>query len=216
MHFERDFEDVYLKAVSAYQSIAQTTQTTLHSANDHLNVLASYQKEGRFSVEGFRHSLEHSLQAAMREIETVHLNEYITSGDKGYFFIRNQLGGIYHLTADSVTLSPDGQLRIQESKNTVHDKFPKESDIADGLFKLILFTNLDELKWNDQSIPYTVCLELTGNLIGELQLPTTADALERFIVENALLKSKQSLLARLNDEAQLNPKLTIYIKGNNV
>ena len=214
MHFERDFESIYVKAVDAYQAISRKTQTPLHASSDHLKVLHSYQYSGQFTLDAFRKSLENSLHAAIRETETVHTHEYVTTGSKGYFFIQNNLGGVYHLTVDSVSLLPDGSFLIQESKNATNDVLPKESDIADGLFKLILFTNLDELWWNNQQVPYQVRLELTGNLIGELHFPTEANRLDTFSHQNKLSKSKQNILRRLNEESLANPKLSIQVRGN--
>lgn len=214
MHFERDFESIYIKAIDAYQAISTKTQTPLHASSDHLKALYSYQHSGHFTLEAFRKSLENSLQAAIRETETVHTHEYVTTGSKGYFFIQNNLGGVYHLTVDSVSLLPDESLLIQESKNATNDSLPKESDIADGLFKLILFTNLDELWWNNQQMPYHVRLELTGNLIGELRFPTGPNELDTFSHQNKFSTLKRNILTRLNEEALANPKLSIQIRGN--
>lgn len=44
----------------------------------------------------------------------------------------------------------NGVYLIQESKNTSSDLLPKLSDIQDGLFKLILFSNLDSLTLDEK------------------------------------------------------------------
>ena len=50
---------------------------------------------------------------------------------------------------------------IQESKNSSKESLPKLPDIQDGLFKLILFSNLDSLKLNGEPVNFLTKLNET-------------------------------------------------------
>lgn len=94
-------------------------------------------------------SLNGSKNASLRETQTLHRLEFLQDGVKAAFEIKNYLGGLYYLTADEV-IHADGRVIIQESKNSTTRFLPSRSDIKDGLFKLILFSNLDAL-WLDSN-----------------------------------------------------------------
>ncbi|HRF95745.1 MAG TPA: hypothetical protein PLZ51_11145, partial [Aggregatilineales bacterium] len=103
--------------------------------------LESYKRDGMFHIDTFKKiSLGRSLSAAQRERQTTHALERLDDGEKALFSITNWLGGEYHLTADEVFFEGD-TLIIQEAKNS-KNIFPSLSDIQDGLFKLILFSNM--------------------------------------------------------------------------
>jgi hypothetical protein len=214
MHFERDFEATYKKALDRYQYIAQKTGVLLHPQEPQLKKLESYNHNGAFHLETFKQiSLGRSQSAAQREQHTTHALERLDDGEKALFSITNWLGGEYHLTADEVFFEGD-TLIIQEAKNS-KDLFPSLSDIQDGLFKLILFSNMQEVSINDKSVSFKTRLKITGNFHGKLHLPTSPETLQEFSQQNKLSKEKKQLLERLNDEAITNPPLSIMFQGNN-
>lgn len=224
MHFQRDFEPTYNRAVEAYVEIGQRLNVEMHSHEDHLRVLAQFRNEQHFSLEKFQtYSLPQSAAAAQREIQTTHEQENLVDGDKALFFIRNMLGGEYHLTVDEIFYDDAGSLVIQESKHTnvtqeskhTKAKLPSLADIQDGLFKLILFLNLAELTLNGQAVAnFRVQLKLTGqNLRGGLTLPTDDATIAVFAQQNQLGR-RAALLQQLNQETQRNPNLSIVIGGN--
>lgn len=214
MHFTRDFERVYRSAVHSYEQIAARADAVLVSSDVHLAQLTTWTENGKFSLDRFQAvSLPKSYQASQREMQTDHALEYLSSGSKAYFSITNWLGGEYHLTSDEVYISGD-EVIIQESKNTSRDKLPKLSDIQDGLFKLILFANLDELYLNQQQMRCRVRLKLTGNLLGSLTLPADTVAIEQFAEQNQLRANARKILKLLDEEARANPKLEIEVTPN--
>jgi hypothetical protein len=180
-----------------------------------LAILGKYENAEGFSLDEFKAtSLAQSFQASQREISTQHTHEYLSDGAKGYFLITNYLGGEYHLTADEIVFESDTQVIIQESKNASRSKLPSTDDIRDGLFKLILFANMDELYLGDQLVKFTPQLKLTGNLIGQLTLPNDTETIEQFARTNTLSKKQHDLLLKLNQEALLNHPLKITVSGN--
>ncbi|MDQ7034085.1 MAG: hypothetical protein Q9P01_04405 [Anaerolineae bacterium] len=154
-----------------------------------------------------------SFAAAQRETQTSHKSEYLQETSKAYFFITNWLGGEYHLTCDEILFEKNTVI-IQESKNTTNDKLPKLSDIQDGLFKLILFSNMDSLKLDKQSVKFRVRLKLTGNLDSQLMLPADSNAIETYIKRNSLKPRDQQYIRMLNEEVKANPKLEIELNQN--
>lgn len=213
-HFERDFQTIYLNAVNSYENIATTQNVSLHSRQKHLEVLNNFQQDDNFHLEKFKdYTLIRSLAAARRESMTIHSLEYLSDGYKGIFFISNYLGGIYHLTADEVYL--EGNIfTIQESKNANKKQLPSEDDIKDGLFKLILFSNLESLFLGDTQVEFKTRLKITGSIKGYLELPNDITTVEKFCQNNSFSKRKIQLINLLNLETIQNPKLNIVITQN--
>lgn len=214
MHFQRDFERIFQKATDRYRELGDMLACKMHDAGRNIDLLQQLKDGDSFSLETFKNiTLPASLQAAQRETMTTHDLEYLTDGQKGFFSVQNYLGGEYHLTADELIYKHD-LLVIQESKNTTRSRFPARSDIQDGLFKLILFTNMDELYLNGNPIRFRTQLKLTGLLSGHVSMPCDDDTLQEFISRNHLSSHEISLLKQLRAETHANPGLTIIVEGN--
>lgn len=218
LHFQRDYADVFRRAVVSYQDIAEEYDVEMHSAENHLAWLDQSLVDGKFNIEAFaRSSSLRAAAAAKRESVTIHELEHLASGQKAYLELENTLGGEYHLTADEVYWE-DGKLVIQESKNT-HNVLPSITDIEDGLFKMILFRAIERLYLDGEAIPFTTRLKLTGTLTGQLNLPADDSQVIAFCEANDLASTrrrptKQDLLLLLNEETRANPGLSIEIAGN--
>lgn len=94
---------------------------------------------------------------------------------------------------------------------------PKLPDIQDGLFKLILFSNLDTLTLNDRPVSFTTKLKLTGkNVIVSIVFPTSITETNSFLQTNALVFNggQQAIIRKLALEAENNQKLKIEVTGN--
>ena len=213
-HFEKDFESIYLNAVDGYKKISQEKDVAVHSPRNHLKTLEKFKVNSHFSLTSFKEaSLPRSYEAAHRETLTTHVLESLEENTKGIFCISNYLGGQYYLTADEVYWESD-QLVIQESKNSSRGKLPSEDDIKDGLFKLILFANMEEVAIDEKTnIQFIARLKLTGDLIGSLFLPCATEDVFNFCAENRLTQTYQKRIILLNQEARENNKLQIWITG---
>lgn len=211
-HFKEDFEQIYLNAVKNYEKISIKEKVDMHASEDHLKKLAKFKKDNFFCLDAFKNvTLPASQAAAFRESLTIHELESLDENAKGIFSISNYLGGEYHLTADEVYWENE-QLVIQESKNSNKKKLPSESDIKDGLFKLILFSNLEQVTVGSRTdVNFMVRLKLTGNFTGTLFLPNDKDHISKFCVENRLTRAQQNTINLLNREASENNKLQIWI-----
>ena len=185
----------------------------MHSQSDHLRTLEEFIPDEFFNIDTFKKiSLLRSQAAARRESVVFHRLENLVDGTKALITISNYLGGQYFLTADEL-YQIDDRFIIQESKHSTRDALPKLGDIQDGLFKLILFANLDQLTLNGVSIPFSVQLKLTGNLKGRIRLPSDEGSLVEFFTRNVLKQKDRLLIHRLNQEAQTNSGIRIAISG---
>ena len=214
-HFEKDFEPIYLSAVAGYKKISQEKNVAVHSPKNNLQTLEKFKADGCFSLTCFKEAtLPRSYEAAHRESVTTHLLESLEKNAKSVFRISNYLGGQYYLTADEVYWEDDA-LVIQESKNSSRGQLPSENDIKDGLFKLILFANMEEVAVDRRrNVEFTTRLKLTGNLVGSLFLPCATEDIFDFCAENRLTQTYQKRLISLNQEARENNKLEIWITGH--
>ena len=214
-HFKVDFERIYLNAVASYKKISREKDVAIHNPQDHLNTLEDFKVDNHFSIDAFKtETLKNSLDAAHREILTVHKLESLSKAAKGLFSISNYLGGEYHLTTDGI-LWENNQLVIEESKNTTKDPLPKDNAIKDGLFRLILYSNMEQVAFDDmKDVPFITRLRLTGDLTGTLNLPCEPELVSIFCQENDLKPPKQRIITLLNQEAERN-NLQIRITRKN-
>ncbi|MDX2244748.1 MAG: hypothetical protein NW224_29080 [Leptolyngbyaceae cyanobacterium bins.302] len=161
-------------------------------------------------------SLKGSQNASQREARTFHELEYLIDGMKAIFCIENYLGGVYYLTPDEILHIADRYV-IQESKNTTRRPLPELSDIQDGLFKLILYSNIDSLQLNNQPVLFSSKLKLTGKgIIGKVALPCSTSVLEEFLLANSgvLRQKEQEIIKKLLLEVQTNKNIEIEIGTN--
>ncbi|PPJ62297.1 hypothetical protein [Cuspidothrix issatschenkoi] len=212
--FEDRFLSIFEKALNSYDSIASKTGVVIHSRV----TMDNYLQKIILQFEEFKNiSLKNSQDASKREAMTYHKMEYLEDGLKATFSIENYLGGVYHLTADEIFVYNDEYI-IQESKNSSKESLPKLPDIQDGLFKLILFSNLDSLKLNGEPVNFLTKLKLTGkNVIGSIVFPDAkGEEIENFLQINktTFTKKQQAIIRKLALEAENNQKLKIQVSGN--
>ena len=102
--------------------------------------------------------------------------------------IRNYLGGYYFFTVDETEIDKKN-IYLIEAKHTKQSNFPSLGDIKDGLLKMILFTNLEDVKIDNKKYTPISTLKLTME--------------RRFKIEN-LNKSQKKTLTLLHQEAKRN------------
>ena len=104
-------------------------------------------------------------KAQKRESVTTQPKEHLT-GVKGTLTMKNYLGGYYYLTCDEVKIQ-DNEIHLIEGKHTKEDKLPSRNDIKDGLLKMMLFTNLENLTFEEEEyIPVPILKLTTGKGFG--------------------------------------------------
>ena len=205
---KEQFTNILQLAIDSYQVISIKTGVQVHNyagrLRTYLKDLETYQQT----------SLDASRRAAKRETNVNHALETVDASQKYVLEIENYLGGVYSLSPDAIKLEQTTWI-ILESKNTSKGRLPQLCDIKDGLFKLILFSNLDRLECNGAVVAFSARLQLTGNGIqGRLVMPCPTDSVEQFLQHNRFNESQKKTLNLLNQEAQANPKLEIHVESN--
>jgi hypothetical protein len=131
-------------------------------------------------------------KAQEREMVTIQPKEHL-NGTKAILTIKNYLGGYYYFTSDEIILD-NHNIYLIEGKHTCSSELPSMGDIKDGLLKMILFANLDDVIVNGKKYNPIPALRLTNNGV----------AVEK------LNKRNRKLLEILKKEANLN-KFKIFI-----
>ncbi len=82
------------------------------------------------------------------------------SGTKAIITIQNYLGGYYYFTSDETEMKGNNIFLI-EGKHSKKNSLPSLEDIKDGLVKMILFTNLEDVKVDEKNYNPKPMLKLT-------------------------------------------------------
>jgi len=172
------------KALEAYDKISKKLKVEMHSrqsAEKRINELLKGKEEFM--------SLSRVLaeKAQRREQLTVQPKENL-SGTKAIITIQNYLGGLYYFTADEVEVRGNNVYLI-EGKHSKTNSLPSLEDIKDGLLKMILFTNLENVKAYGKNYKPIAVLKLT---------------VENHFNENQLSSSQKEILKLLRVEAKVN------------
>ena len=180
------YYDLAMEALNVYREISRATGVEMHSYVKAENKIhQTFNNPDGFAAT----SRKNAMQAQSREANTIQASENIT-GIKGSLTIKNHLGGEYFLTTDEVEFDyQDQSASLIEAKHSSRAPLPSNSDIKDGLLKMMLFCNLDKVFAGEmQFIPKSV-LKLTSGIA---------------IDESELNENKKRVCEKLRKEAQTN------------
>jgi len=172
------------KALNTYQRISKTLDIEMHSEETAQKRIDELLK-GKDAF--MKLSRELAKKAQSRESITVQPKERL-SGTKATLTIKNYLGGYYFFTCDEVKIEEE-KIYLIEGKHSKHSAIPSIDDIKDGLLKMILFTNLKEVKIGAVKYTPIPILKLTTDI--------------KFSINN-LRKSQIDNLRLLKKEAEVN------------
>jgi hypothetical protein len=88
-------------------------------------------------------------------------------GEKARITIKNYLGGEYFLTSDEAEIHRN-EIFLIEGKHTKSKRLPALSDIKDALLRMILLTNLQEVKVGNKRFTPVPILKLTNTASAKL------------------------------------------------
>jgi len=176
--------NIGIKALEYYERISQQLNVQMHSSERAKTRIVGLLK-GRDEFIKFSRKL--SEEAQFRESITIQPKENLT-GEKSVITIQNYLGGCYYFTADEVEIKGDNVFLI-EGKHSRNNSIPNLEDIKDGLLKMILFSNLDDVRVENKSYNSRAVLKLTA---------------KNNINENLLTPVQKEILNLLKDEAKIN------------
>jgi len=172
------------KAIEAYRNISNELNIELHSIDLAENRIKEL-SEGKDVFMSL--SRELAQKAQLRESITEQPKEFVT-GEKGILTIKNYLGGYYYFTSDEVKIEKNEVLLI-EAKHSKKGNLPSVDDIKDGLIKMILFTNLSDVKINNKNYSVKPVLKLST---------------EKGFDKNKLTKKELQIFELLDKEKQTN------------
>lgn len=171
-------------AQSFYEKISNKLGVEMHSKE-------SAEKRIKALIKGketfMQLSRELAKKAQNRESITIQPKEKL-SGFKATITIKNYLGGYYFFTCDEVEIK-NNKIYLIEGKHSKQSLIPSLEDIKDGLLKMILFTNLKEVKKDGIEYQPVAVLKLTSDIR---------------LTENRLKPSQIETLRLLKEEAKEN------------
>ncbi|MFW6273028.1 MAG: hypothetical protein ACOC2U_04550, partial [bacterium] len=140
-------------------------------------------------------------QAQNRENLTVQPKESLSTLTKATITIKNFLGGEYYFTTDEIIID-ENNIYLIEAKHASKAKLPSFNDIKDGLLKMILYTNLEEVYVEDTKYNPKPTLRLTSTfLIGKITSNDNNKSINAFIKKNKFSKSQTDKIYYLFQEA---------------
>jgi len=172
------------RALEAYDRISRKLDVEMHSYQSAEKRIAELLK-GKEEFMNLSRVLAEKAQR--RERLTVQPKENL-SGTKAIITIQNYLGGLYYLTVDEAEIKGNNVLLI-EGKHSKTNFLPSLEDIKDGLLKMILFTNLENVKADEKICKPIAVLKLT---------------VENNFNENQLSSSQKKILELLRIEEEVN------------
>ncbi|MDR1198078.1 MAG: hypothetical protein LBK94_03565 [Prevotellaceae bacterium] len=211
---KNNLHEIIDKAKKYYKKIANQTNVNLHNFNGIDNFKSKIGKD----VEAFmRFSREKAEKAQSREIVTTQPKETLSTLTKAKITITNYLGGEYFFTVDEVWYYK-GFLFLTECKHAKNSLLPSISDIKDGLLKMILYSNLCEVRIKQKISIKVKCkaeLKLTSPLInGKFSTEyNLGNEKAEFFEQNKFSKSQIEFLEKLFEEARENNFIVIISKS---
>lgn len=151
------------KALLSYRRISSELGIELHSHEYTEKRVALLHGELAEFMEASRKA---SQNAQEREMVTVQPKESI-SGNKSTITIKNYLGGFYYLTADEAEIVGN-DLYLYECKHSKRGILPSWSDIKEGLLKMLLFCNLENVLIDNKQYQPVPVLKLTAREIFQI------------------------------------------------
>lgn len=148
--------EISKKALDSYDKISHKVGVEMHSKKSAEKRIMELRKGKEVFMNLSRGLAE---MAQKRESITVQPKEHL-DGTKGTITITNYLGGNYYLTSDEVELH-NKDIYLIDAKHTKKDKLPSLGDIKDGLLKMILFTNLEDVMIDNEKFTPVPILKLT-------------------------------------------------------
>ena len=93
-------------------------------------------------------------------------------------------------------------------------KFPSKNDIKDALVKIMLYANLQNVKFGEKKVNYKVQIRLTSaKLTGAIDSNSNIETFDKFCAENLFDAKQKDFLAKLFREARENDFTIILERG---
>ncbi len=203
----KNLKTVFEKARDSYREISKTTKTYLHDEGA-LNELIKLTENPNDFAEFSRAK---SRKGQSRELQSIQPKEALATDTKGGVTITNLAGGKYYFTCDETRVE-GATLFLIEAKHSQRAIFPGENDIKDGLLKMMIYTNLKNVRVGKNSVTEKAVIRLTSSkLVGSTKSDSSEEIIAKFFQTNSLSVSQTNLIKKLFEEARTN-KFTIILE----
>jgi hypothetical protein len=203
----KQLKAVFEKAKASYAEISKNTKTYLHDDTALTEIIKFAETPQKF----IEFSRAKSRSAQGREFQTLQPKEALSSDTKGKVTITNALFGKYFFTVDETRIKPK-TLYLIEAKHSVRSKLPSRNDIKDGLVKMMIYTNLRNVKVGAKPLDLKVQIRLTSSkLAGSITSDVSDEILIKFCSDNLIDAGNREFLKKLFQEAREN-KFTIILE----
>jgi hypothetical protein len=189
------------KAKTAYAEIALKTGVVLHEEKG----IENFAKRINKSLEEFRlFSRQKSQSAQNREFQMIQPREALATDTKARVTISDRSGGKYFFTCDETKFEND-TIYLIEAKHSSRAKMPSPSDIKDGLLKMMLYSNLKNVRLGNKNVSSRAAVRLTSSkLEGSISSESPEKDLENFLQTNQFNANQSGFIKKLFQEAQQN------------
>lgn len=186
------------KVKISYENIEQVTKVKLHN----ISGLDNFKEKIGKDVSLFMaFSRDKAQKAQSREFATLQPKESLSTLTKAKVTINNYLGGQYFLTVDEIKIT-DTKVSLIEGKHSNKTLLPNKVDIKDGLFKMILYSNLSSVAVNGKKIKSEAILNLTSSkLKGAISSISSKKDIAQFFSLNSFSNQRIKLIETLFSEA---------------
>jgi VWFA-related protein len=196
----KNLKSVLEKAKDSYKQISEKTKTYLHDS-DSLDEMISFAETPQKFIEFSRGK---SQRAQDREFVTDQPKEALSTDTKGRVTITNSLFGKYYFTCDETKIE-EKTVYLIEAKHSQRSILPSENDIKDGLLKMMVYTNLKNVKIGNVSYESKAALKLTSvKIVGNITSDATEPELLNFFKVNLFDPKMKEMIAKLFQEARDN------------
>ena len=203
---EKTLPELTNKVKADYSNIGKKLDVKFHREEG----LDKFKEKIFAGIENFKEfSRSKAQEAQNREQQTEQPKEALSTLSKATITINNYLGGEYYLTTDEIEIKENTVFLI-EGKHTKTNTLPSLGDIKDGLLKLILYTNLENIEINGEKFNTIPVLKLTSEKISRNITSTASEKeLDIFLDDNSLSKREAEIITDLFREAQENNFIAI-------
>ncbi|MEO8071816.1 MAG: VWA domain-containing protein [Acidobacteriota bacterium] len=201
----KELKNVFEKARNANREISKQTKTYLHNEDALDELIKLTENPNDFAL----FSRGKSQKGQNRELQSVQPKEALSTDTKSGVTITNLNGGRYFFTCDE-TLLKENTLFLIEDKHSRRAIMPSENDIKDGLLKMMVYTNLQNVRVGKIPVKSKAILRLTSSkLVGSVNSNMNEDEIAKFFETNKLETSKKNLIKKLFQEARENKFIII-------
>lgn len=204
----KQLKNIFEKARLSYRQISAETKTYLHDETA-LDELINYAATPERFIEFSRRK---SRGAQSREFQTEQPKEALSTDTKSKVTISNALFGKYFFTVDETRLEPQIVYLI-EAKHSQRALLPSRNDVKDGLIKMMLYTNLRNVRVGAKAVGHRVQIRLSSSrLTGSINSDLSDEILIKFCQDNSIGEANRNFLLKLFQEARAN-KFTVILES---